>query len=223
MDNAEVYTISCKNLAVAVSKTPLTVYEPDRENSFRHEQVIRAVMEHETIIPICFGVIFKSEEDIRYLVESTYTELEEIYYSVKGKIEVGLLIFWKKDSFTSEVLEGSREIKNLKKEIAAGKDLNYYEKMYYGEVIQKIADKRRDYYRDEVISVLKNHAVSYKLNDIVGEKMILNAAFLVDKEKEELFDLKVNEVYEKWKNNLVFKYTGPWPPYNFVTVKLRIE
>jgi hypothetical protein len=53
--------------------------------------------------------------------------------------------------------------------------------------------------------------------------MVLNAAFLIQREMEENFDTKVNELYEKFEDKLEFKYTGPWPPYNFVNIKLEIR
>ena len=45
----------------------------------------------------------------------------------------------------------------------------------------------------------------------------------MDGEKEEAFDQKVNDLFEVWKDKVEFKYTGPWPAYNFVNIILRIE
>jgi hypothetical protein len=50
----------------------------------------------------------------------------------------------------------------------------------------------------------------------------MNAAFLVSRDKETAFDAKVKEVgalYDK----VNFRYTGPWPPYNFVNIRLKLE
>jgi hypothetical protein len=57
--------------------------------------------------------------------------------------------------------------------------------------------------------------------------MILNAAFLVSRDREGRLRRLWREVegqgggarYE----NLNFKYTGPWPPYNFVNIRLKLE
>ena len=54
------------------------------------------------------------------------------------------------------------------------------------------------------------------------EKMILNAAFLVARDREADFDAKVKEIDARYEN-LKFKYTGPWPPYNFVNIRLKLE
>jgi hypothetical protein len=51
----------------------------------------------------------------------------------------------------------------------------------------------------------------------------MNAAFLVARNKQEQFDQKVHEIGKRYEGKLNFKYTGPWPPYNFVTIRLQLE
>ena len=37
------------------------------------------------------------------------------------------------------------------------------------------------------------------------------------------FDERVKEISRKYEDILTFKYSGPWPPYNFVNIKLKLE
>jgi hypothetical protein len=53
--------------------------------------------------------------------------------------------------------------------------------------------------------------------------MILNAAFLVERDKAVEFDHAVNEIAQRYDGRLRFHYTGPWPPYNFVNIRLKLE
>jgi hypothetical protein len=52
--------------------------------------------------------------------------------------------------------------------------------------------------------------------------MIMNAAFLVSRTHEAAFDVRVKELGTRY-DKLTFKYTGPWPPYNFVNIRLKLE
>jgi hypothetical protein len=52
--------------------------------------------------------------------------------------------------------------------------------------------------------------------------MIMNAAFLISRDQEGAFDVKVKTIASKF-DKLTFKYTGPWPPYNFVNIRLKLE
>ena len=53
--------------------------------------------------------------------------------------------------------------------------------------------------------------------------MILNAAYLVGRSRSDAFDEAVQTLSRKYGDVLSFKYTGPWPPYNFVNIKLKLE
>ena len=46
---------------------------------------------------------------------------------------------------------------------------------------------------------------------------------LVERSREQEFDEAVKALSRKYEDVLSFKYTGPWPPYNFVNIKLRLE
>ena len=60
-------------------------------------------------------------------------------------------------------------------------------------------------------------------NKPIGDKMIMNAAFLVERDRERDFDAAVNKIAKYYGELLNFKYTGPWPPYNFVNIRLKLE
>jgi hypothetical protein len=53
----------------------------------------------------------------------------------------------------------------------------------------------------------------------------LNESFpsYFERDREAEFDQKVKEIASKYEGKLSFKYTGPWPPYNFVHIRLKLE
>ena len=64
--------------------------------------------------------------------------------------------------------------------------------------------------------------VASRINKPIGDKMIMNAAFLVSRDQETAFDARVKSIAAE-HDKLTFKYTGPWPPYNFVNIRLKLE
>jgi hypothetical protein len=70
---------------------------------------------------------------------------------------------------------------------------------------------------------LRPLSVATRGNKLIGDNMILNAAFLVERTREEEFDAAVKALSRRYVQLLSFKYTGPWPPYNFVNIKLKLE
>src|SRR5690348_17244466 len=47
-----VYTVHHGDVAAVVSKTPVFIFDPTRENALAHEHVIETVMKNNTIIPM---------------------------------------------------------------------------------------------------------------------------------------------------------------------------
>ena len=46
---------------------------------------------------------------------------------------------------------------------------------------------------------------------------------MIERDRESEFDQKVKEIASKYEDILSFRYTGPWPPYNFVHIRLKLE
>ena len=67
-----------------------------------------------------------------------------------------------------------------------------------------------------------------KLENALRNASVLNivaagATIRVPLDKSELaFDARVKEIGQRY-DKLTFKYTGPWPPYNFVNIRLKLE
>src|SRR5438270_1091218 len=75
--NENVYTIHHKDLAAVVSNTTIFIYDPTRENALAHEHVIENVMKAHTIIPMSFGTVFRTEQDVKEVLKSIYPSLKD--------------------------------------------------------------------------------------------------------------------------------------------------
>src|SRR6266566_1971733 len=160
---AEVSTVHYKDIAAVVSDTPIEVFDATRENVLAHERVNEAVMRDHTVIPMSFGTVFKTRDDIIELLRGAYSAFIDVLLKMEDKVEFGLKVLWERDV-----------------------------------------------------------AVASRANKPIGDKMIMNAAFLVSRDREQAFDAKVKAVGAKYAP-LTFRYTGPWPPYNFVNIRLKLE
>ncbi|NHV97328.1 MAG: GvpL/GvpF family gas vesicle protein [Thaumarchaeota archaeon] len=69
------------------------------------------------------------------------------------------------------------------------------------------------------IGELRKLAVQTKLGKRFSRSLILNAYYLIRKEDVENFLNKARALEEKFKQ-LKFQVTGPWPPSNFVKIKI---
>ena len=83
--------------------------------------------------------------------------------------------------------------------------------------------ERREAEDDEqaILDSLRPLAVETRVNDIFGERMIVNAAFLVNRCSEPELDTAIQGLDQQMKDRMLFRYVGPVPPYNFVNLVIR--
>lgn len=220
----EVYTIHHGSLAAVVSDTPVQPYDPTRENALAHERVNDTVMQEFTVIPMSFGTVFVSEQNVVEFLKDTDEALHDVLQKMKDKIEFGLKVNWEPDTVMREVEEESEGIRRLKEEILSNRLAStYFARMQLGRLVEQAMSEKADGYVRAIYDHLRDCAIASRHNKPIGDKMILNAAFLVERDKSSQFDQEVQELAQQYDGKLRFLYTGPWPPYNFVNIRLRLE
>jgi uncharacterized protein YacL (UPF0231 family) len=218
-----VYTIPCKDMAMVVSQAPRKIYTPTKVNVFAHQQVISKVMKSYPVIPMNFGNVFSSEDDIRYLMDHLYDEFFLLFPRLHNRIEVGLKLVGKK-AWLEQEIEKDSAIADLKEQVKNKSEASaLYDRMKLGEHASLFIDGLRKAVEDEVFEPLAQLSDAAKQNEPSDPRILLNAAFLIDRDNEASFDKEVSELYEQWSAKAEFKYTGPWPPYNFINIRLKIE
>jgi hypothetical protein len=221
-NGSEIHTVHYRDLAAVVSDVPLGVLDSTRENVLAHERVNEIVMRDHTVIPMSFGTIFKTKDDIVQLLRSAYDAFGDVLAKMRDKMEFGLKVLWDRDSIVKDIEDEDEGIHRLKNEIALQKGSTYFARMQYGRAIDAALQSRSERYGSEILDRLRDVAVASRINKPIGDKMIMNAAFLVSRDQEGAFDTRVKSIAAE-HDKLTFKYTGPWPPYNFVNIRLKLE
>jgi Mg2+ and Co2+ transporter CorA len=223
-ESSPVYTVHHGELAAVVSDTPIRIYDPTRENVLAHEFVNETVMREFTVIPMSFGTLFRTADDIVELLKSTYEAFDDVLEKMKDKIEFGLKVLWDREKVIATLEEENEEIRRLKDEISRNaQSSTYFARMQLGRLVESALEEAGNRYVRDIHEGLRPAAVASRSNKPIGDRMILNAAFLVDREREGDFDQLVRDISQRYESLLSFRYTGPWPPYNFVNIKLKLE
>ncbi|MDI6889675.1 MAG: GvpL/GvpF family gas vesicle protein [Thermodesulfovibrionales bacterium] len=208
----EVHTLCFRDLACVISSTPMTKYVISRENLIAHEKVIEEAMKDYTVLPVRFCTVATSAEEVRNLLMKKYQELKNLLRSMDNKVELGLKVFW-------------QDMENVFKEIGSTlsppTSLSLDEKVDLGKRVKEALEKKREDEAEEILDVLRPKCVSLRSNKIVGDNMILNCAFLVDKAHEREFDDLIEDLSQKYKDRLKFKYVGPVAPFNFAELVIK--
>jgi len=222
----EVLTIGYEDLSMVVSSHLITKFAVNSDNMLSHERVIEAVMkEFDSVLPVRFGTIASSADEIRNLLDRRYRELKNALRDADHKVELGVKGVWKNmDVIFREVVDENKAIKRTKEDIQNDKSKkNIQAKMEAGRMVEEALKKKKEEDAEKIVEALRRTAVDHKLNKTVGDEMFVNAAFLVDKGREKEFDNIMDDLGEEYKDRMKFMYTGSLPIFNFVNIVIYPE
>jgi hypothetical protein len=220
--SADVYTIGWGLLSAVVSDSPLEILDPTRENVLSHQRVNETVMRDRTVLPMSFGTVFKTHDDVVEFLKSAGDAFRNVLAKMKDKLEFGLKVIWDRDAVIREIEEEDEDISRLRAELARRTGSTYFARMQFGRLVDAALQSKSEQYVSDIFSALRGASVAARANKPIGDRMILNAAFLVNRQDEDAFDRRVKALGARY-DKLTFKYTGPWPPYNFVNIRLKLE
>ena len=93
----------------------------------------------------------------------------------------------------------------------------HFERIRLGELVANAVEARRTADAAAILDGLRTLADSYVPGDPLHEQMVVNAAFLVRRDKLAEFDAGVERVSAERADRMHFKLTGPLPPFSFVS------
>lgn len=220
-----VHTVHFEDLAAVVSDSPIVEYEGSRRNMMAHTQVLEEAMQEFTLLPVRFGTVAPSPEAIQEkLLRRRFGELQGLLQEMEGRVELGLKAFWYEEVIFREIVGENPSIRRLRDSLMGRRpEETYYERIRLGEMIEGAMWRKRDGEAEIILAPLRPLVCQSQVNKVATDRMVLNAAFLVEKACQGEFDATVKKLDEEMGKRLIFKYVGPVPPYNFVNIVVTWE
>lgn len=255
IDGGEIFTVPYQDLEAVVSEVSLEEFGSEeiqkkaqedlgwiKEKAQIHEKVIEEAMKLKsppfplgkdplenrglkTVIPMKFGTIFKTKENLEETLKKYYYQFKENLKNLAGKQEWALKVYLNRKSFEKEIKKVSPVVQEKEKEISAMPEgVAYFMQRQIDDTVSKEADKAIENYTESFFEGLKRYAVAGTKGKILEKEltgkslpMVLNAIFLVSEEKLEDFIKEIDKLNRDYKpKGFNFEYSGPWPPYNFI-------
>jgi hypothetical protein len=180
-----------------------------------HEDVLLAVAATTAVVPFRFGTICLTAEDLRALVDERREPLVASLERVRGRVEVGAKL-WVDEARLAAALQPDAAA--APQSGRAYLEARRADRRRASDAEAVVADAAREVYRR-----LSSVAVAAVVNrpqprELTGrdERMLLNAAFLVQSGDTTLRDEAARLDDELRDRGFAVELTGPWPPHNFV-------
>lgn len=223
-----VHTVPHSGLAAVVSDSPATEYENTRTNMLAHERVQERVMREYPLLPVRFGTVARSAcptEHVEKLLEKRSQEFRRQLADVEGKVELGVKALWQDEKAVyEEILVENAAIRRLRDSLVGRPAAALrFDAVPLGEMVKDAFEQKKKREAVGLMAPLRCLAERVKENDVIVDRMVLNAAFLVDEVRQGELDLAVAMLDDQLGHRLTFKYTGPNPPWNFVEITVNWE
>jgi hypothetical protein len=222
-----VSTIGFDGLCMVVSDHPLSRFVVNPENMMAHQKVIEAVMkEFGSVLPIRFGTIAATPDEIRNLLNRRYSEFMELIRQFENKMELNVRGTWKNMSMIYKEIEKEHaELKKLRAEIESidDKEKRNLKITEAGNIIEHALIEKKEKEADEIIDAFRRSVFEFKSNKTSGDAMFMNTAFLMNSGREVEFDNIMAELGSKYEDRSDFVYTAPLPIFNFIDLKIFPE
>jgi len=214
-----VTSIHYKDLGAVISTSPVREYDSNRRNMMTHTRVQEEVMERYSILPVRFNTVAPDADKMHRLLKDRYDEFQSLLDHMAGKVEMGLKALWYEGIIFDEILAENPDILRLRDALQGrSEEKSYYDRIRLGELVENAVRQKR---RDEewaILKALRPYVCEEQANKIIGDRMILNGAFLVERERGAELDAAVQALDVKMGHRILFRYVGPIGPYNFVNV-----
>ena len=233
----EVRAEECGGLVALVSPVPRREFssEPLKRNlndlawlegvARAHEAVLEQALQMSTIVPFRMCTMYKSGESVRRMLEHEHDAFVQALAGLDGRWEWAVKVLADPDRLIEAAASrsdtaGARE-RRLEAHGEGGaymvrrrleRELREAAHSLAAEVAEQVHARLQDWAIDATTRPPQNR----QLSGHEGE-MLLNAAYLVERERVEELRQLVTELEQHHSQlGVRIELTGPWPPYNFV-------
>ncbi len=221
------FTVSFQDIAAVVRDCEMVDYSHMPKQTLArvlvsHQQLVEKVMTEHTIIPMKLGTFAENEGEIRRILVSGYRTIKDIFEHVKKAVEIDVVATLSDlGSFLQEVSK-EEEIRMLRQSLLGKENgVTIDDQMKVGLLVKKYLDKKKAGYAERIQAALKEVSGRFKEHDLMDDQMVLNTAFLLNRNKQKDFERIIEALDKEFEEKLNFRCVGPLPPYSFYTLEIK--
>ncbi len=197
-----------------------------------HERVIEQVMSNACVIPFKFGTLFNNDDSLKAMLDEYGAAFREMFSRLGNSEEWGVKIYCEVENGQAACAVDDPELMQIENQIKSsppGKAFFLEKKR--AELLTRSANAKIEEFAQQSFRSLKQLSVEARINKVLPKEvteslsraksrgkadMVLNSAFLVDKQQANNFVGMAETLRLQGENSGFFVHcTGPWPPYNF--------
>ncbi len=220
---ARVHALRYQDIAALVSDHPVEKLSLLRRNLEPHHRVVREASLQTTLIPASFGHISEGDQEIQELLRANYPGIRQELERLEGKAEMGVKLLWDVDNIFDFFVGSDQELRNRRDRVFGKSRVTLEDKLELGAFFDKRLKQERERLGNQLLDALRTLTIEARVNPPADEKVVLNGALLVERAKEKEFEEALYRAANLFDSNYALDFSGPWPPYSFIRLSLKME
>jgi len=218
---APIRTLLFRDLAAVVSPHPVQRLMPLRSNLEPHHRIVRHISSEASLVPAAFGHISASEADIVGVLRANYGDIRTELQRLGGRIEMTVKLSWNVPNIFEFMVRQDRTLRELRDRVFRDRQPTLNEKLQVGSTFEAALARERQRLMTTLLAALATVSTDVVSSEPRAEKTVGQAALLVSRAAVAEFARAVEQAARLFDANYTLHYSGPWPAYSFVTLRLQ--
>jgi hypothetical protein len=218
---APVRVLPFKDLAAVVSGHPVQRLMPLRRNLEPHHRIVRHISNEASLVPAAFGHISESEEDILGVLQHNYESIREELGRLSRKSEMGVTLSWAVPNIFEFMVRQDRELRQARDRVFRGRQPSMNEKLEVGSKFEAALARQREQLTGALLGALDSLTQDVVSTPPRAETVVCQVALLIGRDRVDEFQQQIRAAASLFDANYTLNYSGPWPPYSFVRLRLQ--
>jgi hypothetical protein len=229
LENSGVYAIPFQNISAIVSERENTQLDfTDRETLghllVHHQKTIESLLANglNLIIPMRLGTIVNTKVEVLRILANGHELIMDVLKKIQFLTEIDIAVTWADFSNTLREIAEHPEIQAMKLDLQEKTVmLTQVDHVKVGMLIQAKLKEKNQKVELSILDSLSKISLDIKTHEVMNDQRITNSAFLINRNKHEIFEKIIEAIDEEYNGLLNFKLVGPLPCYSFYTIEIK--
>ena len=193
-----------------------------RRDMKAHSDVLARVLEHVTVLPARFGVVFPSRDALlSQFLEPCQQELADYLDRLRGLVELSIRAELDEQAAIDEVARQSPKLlERAERTQRKSAGAQYHERIELGRQIAVGVQSLRDQHAQWLTDRLSAAAREIRADDPKSDLVVFRGSVLIARNKLSRFDNLLQEIAREAGSRMKLACLGPLPPYSFVDLHI---
>jgi len=210
-----------RDVAAIVSTHPVRHLMPSRSNVEPHHRVVRQVSAQTTMIPAAFGHISETDAQILGVLESSRDDIRGELVRLADRCEMTVRLRWTVENIFDHLVRSNRDLRELRDRVFRDPQPPLNAKLQVGSMFETTIARERERLTNVLLGALQGVTCESTVTTPRDERTVCRAALLIDRARAVDFARALEPAAALLKSDFTLDYSGPWPPYSFVRLRLH--